>query len=249
MLSIDPKFEMRRAKLVSVAKCISFIGTKSCNGEFASATAFFIGPVTLLTAGHVVPDKSMTVIAQLPGKQQAYMDVEGLFEDNPPVEVLHCRHRYSMDCADGDLAVLEFIDQDFKATQWVELDRKKLKTDLGVDILGYPGAYGPEYVIRTHDEAVSANPTENRKVSELLPTCTLTVSHGPVLTGVPRPAYRLSTIAGMSGSPVIVDGKAAGTLRLALSHLQVFTMGAKTLKIVARRSRKTLSGISWRITA
>ena len=38
----------------------------------------------------------------------------------------------------------------------------------------------------------------------------LVVTHGPVNSGGMMPTYRLSTVRGMSGSPVILNGKVVG---------------------------------------
>lgn len=47
-------------------------------------------------------------------------------------------------------------------------------------------------------------------VFALFPKSQLVITHGPVVLGGIMPTYRLSTVSGMSGSPVIVNGKARG---------------------------------------
>lgn len=66
---IDPCLAERQEALTKAARCVCYIGTKQ-DDEYASGTAFFVSPTILLTAGHVVPDTSVGVVAQVPGSQR-----------------------------------------------------------------------------------------------------------------------------------------------------------------------------------
>lgn len=79
---IEPKFEEREAELSMIRKATCQIsvekqwGTgRSAEVTYRSATAFFIGPVTLLTAGHVLRLGPMGR-AELPGKAKVERDSE-----------------------------------------------------------------------------------------------------------------------------------------------------------------------------
>lgn len=47
-------------------------------------------------------------------------------------------------------------------------------------------------------------------VFALFPKSQLVITHGPLVLGGIMPTYRVSTVSGMSGSPVIINGKVRG---------------------------------------
>lgn len=106
------------------------------------------------------------------------------------ISVLDCSHRY-------------------EAKIWLPIERKTLEKDSLVDIVGYPGFYNI-FNLRKMFEGTSIDSEHERSANELLPRCELTISHGTVVESGDKPAYKLTTIGGMSGSPVVVDGKAVG---------------------------------------
>lgn len=207
---IDPGFEQRKEALVKVARCTCFIGARYDDDDFESGTAFFVGPTTLLTAGHVVRDQKTAVVAQLPGILTAVIDVKHLFTETPTVETFRCQVVLDKPVCFVDITILDCSQSNFRATEWLELDRPVLKQSVKVDLIGYPGAYSTQYVVDTQNVGPLGK-SEVRDIEELLPSCELTITHGPVIRGGKIPAYRVSTIGGMSGSPVVIDGKAVGT--------------------------------------
>jgi hypothetical protein len=78
-----------------------------------------------------------------------------------------------------------------------------------VDVIGYPGLYSPQYLVDTHR---ADNKEDIRNILELFPSCELTVSSGRILEHrtATTASYSVSTIGGMNGSPVIVDGTNVG---------------------------------------
>jgi hypothetical protein len=152
------------------------------------------------------------IVAQLPGVQKAELDVRKLFVERPTVDVFKC----SIVETDKPIADVLLLDCSlyFKATTWVSLQRKFIYGGVDVDLIGYPGLYSPQYLVETQGETANSKQAMT-DISQLLPRCELTVSHGPVMTSTIRTPmlmpYKISTIAGMSGSPVILDGKVIGT--------------------------------------
>ena len=82
-----------------------------------------------------------------------------------------------------------------------------------MDIISYPGLYGDDYIVATQGEAADSKEAIS-DINDLLPKCELIVSHGRVLDEFrtqTTTSYRVSTIGGMSGSPVVINGKAVGS--------------------------------------
>jgi hypothetical protein len=110
-----------------------------------------------------------------------------------------------------DITILDCSESHFRATEWLELDRTVLKKAMTVDLIGYPGDYTLTYARKTQGLDPRFEKSEYRDIEDLLPKYELTVTHGTVITGGGMPSYRVSTIGGMSGSPIIVNGKVIGT--------------------------------------
>src|SRR5579859_6700328 len=143
---IDPCFEQRQEALTKAARCVCYIGTQQY-GECGSGTAFFVSPTILLTAGHVVPDKSVSVVAQLPGVQRTEIAVRNLFEnDSAEVETFICRLVPDKQNYFADITILDCSQSSYRATEWLELEQVVLTHDVKVDVIGYPGEYSSNYL-------------------------------------------------------------------------------------------------------
>ena len=98
------------------------------------------------------------------------------------------------------------------------MEQVVLSHDIKVDVIGYPGEYTSSYL--RDSQRVRIGRSELADVMELLPKCELTVTHGPVIRGGKMPTYRLSTIGGMSGTPVILNGKGVGISTVSVRGLK-----------------------------
>jgi len=178
--------------------------------KYTTGTAFFVGPTTLITAAHVVPDNKARVVAHRPGIRRGTPLVESLFNGSLPStwETIECKC-LGTGLPDVDIAVLEVVGM-YKAEGHLEIDERGLKPDDFVDILGYPGNYDERYVHNMHSGPLDLDLFDD--VFALFPRCQLVVTHGPVVQGGIMPTYRISTVRGMSGSPVILDGKVKGNI-------------------------------------
>lgn len=158
---------------------------------------------------HDGPDTE--IVAQLPGVRNTELDLRKLFAENPTVAVFKC----SAVEAHKPIADVLLLDSspNFRATTWVPLERKFINGGIDVDLIGYPGLYGPKYLVETQGETANSKQAIS-DISQLLPSCELTVSYGPVMRSNTRApmlmSYKVSTIGGMSGSPVVLNGKAIG---------------------------------------
>ena len=191
-----------------MARCTSIIGTYA--DDFATGTGFFVGPATLLTAKHVAPEKNIRVVAQVPGVRTAVIDDGIVVDANLSEEMIVCQVVPDDSLSLVDITILDCSQSKFRATEWLELDRTILKRAMKVDLIGYPGDYTLTYARQTQGIDPKSETSEYRDIEDLLPRFQLTITHGTVIRGGGVPTYRVSTIAGMSGSPIVVNGKVVG---------------------------------------
>ena len=179
-------------------------------------TAFFVGPTTLRTAAHILlHETGATIIAQPPGALKATKFVETLFQQHPVErsdKVFYCRLVETLH-PKADISVLEVIGT-FRAQKYLHVRQKSLETDDTIDILGYLGLYNHRYIKNMHPlrECVDTDMVED--IEELFPKSRLIITHGSVVHGGIQPNYRISTVTGMSGAPVVKDGNAIGEMIL-----------------------------------
>ena len=106
-----------------------------------------------------------------------------------------------------DISILK-VKGDFRAKRYLKIKRHDLKPEEAIDVIGYPGRYGERYVLDMHGGLADWDSINN--VTELFPKCELIVSNGIVESNGIMPTYQLSTVIGMSGSPVVVSGEVIG---------------------------------------
>ena len=216
------------------AQSICYLGVKpgrNFDGKvtpYGAGTAFFVGPTTLITAAHLVPDNKRRIVAQLPGTRRATSFVENLFNKHPcppPSSLPQTRSSSSgletFECKclgtglpNVDIAILEVLGP-YIAPVYLAIDQGSghgaLNPDDFVDIIGYPGIYNERYIQSMHHGAIDGDLLDD--VFSLFPKSQLVITYGPVVLGGIMPTYRVSTVSGMSGSPVIVNGKVRGISR------------------------------------
>lgn len=196
------------------AQSTCYLGVKparSLDGNtkaYGAGTAFFVGPTTLITAAHVVPDNKRRIVAQLPGTRRATTFVESLFNRSPPpiFETFECKC-IGTGLPDADVAILQVVGP-YRTNVYLEIEQGGMNPDDLVDIVGYPGVYSEHYVQSMHHGPIDGELVDD--VFALFPKSQLVVTHGPVVLGGIMPTYRVSSVSGMSGSPVIMNGKVKG---------------------------------------
>lgn len=229
MSSADPDFEGRKESFIVAARSTCSIGVRRHTvsyGEFVSGTAFFVGPRTLLTAGHVVHDSRDKIIAEVPGVRKATYMVQNLFAEPQAGSPEHfeCKLVKTLfgKVDKADISVLEVVGP-YTSTSFVEVKQPCLpyECDGIVDIVAYTGAYSPTDVWRTHPSPGFVNADTVHDIEALFPKRELVITHGSITHGGHLPWYAVSTVIGMSGGPVIMSGKVIGT-SLRSSHLIYF---------------------------
>jgi hypothetical protein len=118
----------------------------------------------------------------------------------------------------------------YSSTNYIEVEQQILaeECDATVDILGYPGSYTSRDVqgmrdIQKIDVSSELVDSMNDDVCALFPKCSLVITHGSVTHGGDLPCYAVSTVGGMSGGPLIMNGKAIGNFLNQRSFLTKFT--------------------------
>src|SRR5205085_3213449 len=112
--------------------------------------------------------------------------------------------------SDADISVLEVVGP-FKSAHYLSIEQQKFVADAdAVDVISYPGMYTEKQVLHMHpfEDLVDCHMVHD--VEALFPKCELVITHGSVLFGGIRACYRLSTVVGMSGAPVVLNGKVIG---------------------------------------
>ena len=197
--------------MIAVAKSTCFIGVSCKDNSPISGTSFFVSPTLLLTAGHIASDKKQRIVAQTPGTQHAELYVEVLF-DKPDVDTFECE-MVETGWPHIDVSVLR-VKGEYKSRHWVEIGQQALRVGDPVDIIGYPGLYSERNVLIMQTPAIRPDRDANRAVFDLFPKCELIASYGLIDFECDLPTYQLSSVVGMSGSPVLSGDKVVGKTSL-----------------------------------
>lgn len=178
---------------------------------YQSGTAFFVSPTILLTAGHIVQDHKDTIVVEMPGTLEAEYFPERLFQTSPRTghTTVICK-LLGTGYPDADISVLEVVGP-FKSAHYLSIEQHKFVTEAdAVDVIGYPGMFTAKQVLHMHPSEDLVDRHMVRDVEALFPKRELVITHGSILFGGIRPCYRLSTVVGMSGAPVVLNGKVVG---------------------------------------
>lgn len=215
---VDPKFEDRRDSLVAAARSTCFVAVKchqksgNAAQSYRSGTAFFVSPTVLLTTGHIVHDHKDTIVIELPGTLEATYFLERLFQTFPDAnsQTVMCK-LLETGYPDVDVSVLEVVGP-YKSEHYLCIEHHKFVADIdAVDVIGYPGDYSSREVMRMHPLQDLVTGRMVHDVEALFPKCELVITHGSMIFGGIQPCYRLSTVMGMSGAPVVLNGNVVGT--------------------------------------
>jgi hypothetical protein len=200
-------FEFRKDILEHAAKSTCYVGSEYLEGdEPASSTAFFLGPSTLLTAGHAAQEPGVDVVAQYPGIREAEYFVEKLFKLDHHGDKIHCRCTATL-WPGIDISILDC--SPYHAQTWVVPKQIQFEAGERVDVIGYPGLYS-ERNVQENRRHIKVDSTAIKEVTDILPKCHLIISNGNIVSHAAA-TYRVSTAGGMSGSPVLVKRTCVGT--------------------------------------
>ena len=153
----------------------------------------------------------MSFVIQKPGTLKAEIFVQNLFDQSSGIETIDCEVVANGYHTGVDICLLR-VKGGYRSTHYLRLAQRDIVSGNALDVIGYPGDYPDNYIRRMHGTPNRVGRNEIGNISELFPKCELIVSHGKADTGGPTPSYLLSTVVGMSGSPVIMSGKVIGIM-------------------------------------
>lgn len=205
-VSAKPSFEQDKLNFIKAGHSTSVLIVD--NGtDYTVSTAFFIGPSTLVTAGHCVANALIPAAKlriSLPG--QSIVETVSLRHGTSPA--LICSVEASLfKSKRKDIALLKC---GYISPNYLEISCNQLKPDSIVDIIGYPGDITTHWLGK-HPQIGSI--MESKAIADkLLPLNHLTITRGNVVGTNSSVTYTVSTCRGMSGGCVLAGGKAYGTL-------------------------------------
>jgi Trypsin-like peptidase domain len=213
MHRVNIDFDPAKESLLAASKATSLLviewTDKKKHGYLVVATAFFVGPSVLLTAGHAVlkPEEAVSIEYYLFPAGTEFISLADLVHRRPviyPFEVIENASVRS----NLDLAILKTAVQ---SSYFVDLSTQEMPIDGTADIIGYPGEKRERWIRKHPGLADSEIENSEKTAEELLPKRTLVVTRGIVQhhNGC-YTLYKISTCPGLSGSPVVYEGKVHG---------------------------------------
>jgi V8-like Glu-specific endopeptidase len=178
------------------------------------ATAFFVAPNILLTAGHVVyePKDGGKIDRYLFMPGDPFLDMDKVSQKAP--HAIRCTVAENTWKPKGpmfkDIAVLS--SGSFETKNFVPISCDAIPINAIIDVVGYPGEKRSNWLREKHPGLKSL--VDSTRTSEaMLPTGKLVVTRGVVEeTCGDMTSYKISTCPGLSGSCVVYKGKVHGNL-------------------------------------
>ena len=175
------------------------------------ATAFFIGPNMLLTAGHCTlgtVDPRIRLIISRPF-ESAPIDLMDLISRR--METIECTVLGSLYQKDGpgDLDISILHSGTYNSPTFLELSTHPIPVNAIADVIGYPGRHSTDFIV-SHSGLTKPFHECVASAETLLPAQTLTVTRGTIKTVGSTISYEIATCPGMSGSCLLYKGKVYG---------------------------------------
>jgi hypothetical protein len=174
-------------------------------------TAFFISPKLLLTAGHnVYGPSNVRINIRIAIAGTPYINYTAAQRHTVPTidcKLVHTLYKNPDGPSHYDIAILDAGTYD-NGSSYLKLSTELPAVSSKVNVLGYPGVAKPEW-LGCH-EGINDAEISRQAANEMFPPQRINVTNGPVMTVGPTITYKLSTISGMSGGCVLLDGKAIG---------------------------------------
>lgn len=213
---MEPTFDKDKAQLEQAAKCTVFviIDHPSKSNEAGSryyGTAFFISPKLLLTAGHnTVGSHGPLEQVRITYPGLPYINLTTL-QGRPRISTIDCKvvgtlYTREHGSISNDIAILDAGSHN--AADYLQISQNLPMAGAKVNIIGYPGAATEKWLL-IH-EGLEDVATARRATDKMFPAHRLTITSGSVESAGPMISYRLSTIPGLSGAPVLYNGVAIG---------------------------------------
>jgi V8-like Glu-specific endopeptidase len=122
--------------------------------------------------------------------------------------VFQCRVKWV--ASDADIASLEILGRGIRFQRVVYDTNATPQVNDIVDVIGYPGNYDERWLENQHKHIIDDTDNLMTVATDILPKWRLSVTCGPFLEIGVEGTYHLSTCGGMSGGPVVYNGKVIG---------------------------------------
>lgn len=214
--SVDCDFDACKASIIEASKATSllFVQSKDSKGRLIwnFATAFFVGPNLLLTAGHAALDPPDAVSTErwlsLPGTPILHIDqVTSHYPCAIRCSVVETNFKAGA-AISKDIAILS--SNAFESRYYLNLCADDVPLNATIDVVGYPGEKTAKWLKERHPDLKSIVAGVEAGAA-LLPTGKLVVTRGIVAESrVDTTSYIISTCPGLSGGCMLYNGKAHG---------------------------------------
>src|ERR1700685_802005 len=218
--SVAPNFDPDKSNIRAASRATSLLMIEAVDSKghlmWDFATAFFISPNLLLTAGHAALDPDGAVRTErylfIPGTP--FLNWDQVSSRNP--WAIRCTVVENLYRVGGSRskAIALLSSGNFESQNYVSLSAKRIPQGGTIDIIGYPGEKRITWLREKH-QGLKSLEESGAAGEELLPTRRLVVTRGVVAHNSGYlTSYNLSTCPGLSGSCVLFDGKVYGTTPL-----------------------------------
>ena len=217
---VQPSFENDEIQLEQAAKSTVFVIIDHPSGSRYYGTAFFISPKLLLTAGHnIVGSRGPLDHVRITYPGLPYINVTTL-QGQPRISTIDCKvlgTLYSRDHhgpMSKDIAVLDAGSHN--ACEYLKISQHLPTPGAKVNIIGYPGEVTEKWLM-IHEGLQDAS-AARRATDTMFPAHRLTITSGSVESVGSMISYRVSTIPGLSGAPVLYNGAVIGIYLLEVAN-------------------------------
>ena len=220
--SVARDFDTNRDGILEASKatCLLFVQSTDAKGhsDWEFATAFFVAPNLLLTAGHnaLNPKDAVKTDRWLFSPGTPHLDMDQIASHSPwAIRCTVVENMFKSGEISKDIAVLS--SENFEVESYLKISTDPVPVDAIIDVVGYPGEKKRKWLREKHPKLESLVTSETAG-EMLLPTGKLVVTRGVVTERRPDvTSYTISTCPGFSGSCVIYNGKVHGMVTLLLS--------------------------------
>ena len=175
------------------------------------ATGVWVNAMTVITAGHTL-EAMDDVKAEHPGKEVGHRYYHQVWEFNGKVSSYQLRVDKGNVLNDGpyenDIAILKSVGFAFGEAAEIDLDTH-VPIGAKVAVLGYPSQYNDQWISQQHPSIQDALAAYHEALT-LLPEDHLCVTYGDVTSVGEIQHYNISSAPGMSGGPVVYNGRVVG---------------------------------------
>lgn len=246
-ISVDRNFDISKDSILEASKatCLLFIQSTDSKGhlDWEFATAFFVAPNLLLTAGHnaLNPRDAVKIERWLFSPGTPHLNIDQIASQEPwAIRCSVVENMYKPGEISKDIAILS--SENFVVKHYLKISTDPVPENVTIDIVGYPGEKRRKWLREKHPQLDSLVVSEAAG-EKLLPTGTLVVTRGVVAESrMDVTSYTISTCPGLSGGCVIYNGKVHGRSIMVLQLIRGVHVGDSVLNMrVPKELRSAVS--------